>query len=45
MYGERALSRGTQGYVTKGDPHALLDAIACMLAGDNYRHRGRAPRR
>lgn len=36
MYGKRVLALGAQGYVTKGDPEQLFDAIPLALAGKTY---------
>ncbi len=35
-YVRQALAAGAKGYVVKGDPLALLAAIACVLAGEIY---------
>lgn len=35
-YIERALAAGARGYVAKGNPAELADAIQCLLRGDLY---------
>lgn len=35
-YVERALSAGARGYVAKGNPAELTDALRCLLRGDRY---------
>lgn len=35
-YVERALAAGAQGYILKGDPDELPDAIRLMLQGERY---------
>jgi DNA-binding NarL/FixJ family response regulator len=36
MYARRVVSLGASGYVTKGEPEQLLDAIPRVLAGETY---------
>ena len=35
-YVRRALAAGAWGYVTKGNPRALLEAVQSVLAGETY---------
>jgi two-component system, NarL family, invasion response regulator UvrY len=35
-YARQALDNGARGYVTKGDPPAIIDAIQRVLAGEIY---------
>lgn len=35
-YVRRAFEAGVQGYVEKGDPDALIEAVQCVLAGETY---------
>lgn len=36
MYIQGALEAGARGYVMKGDPDTILEAIRCVLRGDRY---------
>lgn len=36
MYIQGALDAGARGYVMKGDPDTILEAVRCVLAGERY---------
>lgn len=36
IYAARALDAGARGYVMKGDPLTMIDAIRCVLSGKIY---------
>ena len=36
IHAERALRAGARGYVMKGDPPVIVDAIRCVLGGEVY---------
>lgn len=35
-YAKRSLAVGAQGYITKGDPLAIIEGVQTVLAGEDY---------